>query len=245
MRALLSVGVMLLSLCLSATAWAQDEDTIAVIDVEIAGDGAPELRQPIQQAISKALTDTGLKVTNLPTTLKAIKNVPELIGCSSTTCLERIYELVPTHRFVRAVITASGATYMIRLELLSPLDEESVVNTVEESCEVCTLADLNEVTATATNKLLGPDTGTKDLPVRIATDPPGALISVDDVDVGNSPVDTTLTLGPHRVVAELKGHANSEKTIEVLADLFDLIKRYFAQYRSDKNGFGVSVPIGI
>jgi len=217
MRAVLSLGVVFLCLTLSASAWAQDKNSIAIIDLEISGDGPPELRQQLQKHIRDGLASGGLKVTDLDQTLKVLQGVPELIGCSSTACLERIFELIPAHRFVRAVVTASGATYEIHLELLSALEDESVVNTVDESCAVCTISDLNTMAAESARKLLRPNDNQK-VSVMIASDPAGALILVDGVDVGDSPLETELVVGSHTITATLDGHTSSEKTIDVLPD---------------------------
>lgn len=217
MRALLSLGIVFLSLCASDSVWAQGKSGIALIALEISGDGPPELRQQLQIHISEGLFAEGQSVTNLEQTLEALKNTPELIGCSSSACLERIAELVPAEQFVRAVVTASGANYEIKLELLSTSEESSVINSVSDSCAVCTISELNAMAADAARKLLEPNTGQL-LEVRIATDPPGAHITIDDVEAGDSPLDTQLKLGLHRVVATMNGRSGSEKTIEVQAD---------------------------
>ncbi len=217
MRAVLSLGVLFLCLILSTPTWAQDKDSIALIHLEISGDGPPELRQQLQKNIREALAAEGLKVTDLDQTLKILLEVPELIGCSSTACLERIFELIPAYRFVRVVVTASGATYEIHLELLSALEDESVVNTVDESCEVCTISDLNAMAADAARKLLHPDDN-QVVSVMIASDPPGASVLIDGVEVGVSPLETELKIGSHTVSATLDGHTGSEKMIDVLPD---------------------------
>jgi hypothetical protein len=217
MRAVLSLGVVFLCLTLSGGAWAQDKNSIAIIDLEISGDGPPELRQQLQKHIRDGLATGGLKVTDLDQTLKVLQGVPELIGCSSTACLERIFELIPAHRFVRAVVTASGATYEIHLELLSALEDESVVNTVDESCAVCTISDLNTMAAESARKLLRPNENQK-VSVMIASNPAGALILIDGIDVGDSPLETELVVGSHTITATLDGHTSSEKTVDVLPD---------------------------
>ncbi len=217
MRALLSLGVVFLCLSLSLPAWAQEEESVAILTLEISGDGPPELRQQIAKSISEALAGEGLKVTGLDQTLKTLTSVPELIGCSSTACLERIHELIPVKRFVRAVVTASGAHYELHLELLNPVDGEGVVSVVDDSCEVCTISDLNKVAAQAARKLLDPNMQ-QTLSVKIASNPPGALITINDEEVGEAPVDAKLSVGNHSVRISLEGHKDKEETIEVVAD---------------------------
>lgn len=219
MRAWLSTGVvLLLSVALTSPVWAQDKNSIALIHLEISGDGPPELREQLQTHISDGFKADGLTVTDLNQTLKILKDVPELIGCSSTACLERIFERIPANRFVRVVVNASGANYEIRLELLSALEDESLINKVEESCAVCTISDLNTLAADAARKLLHPPSDTQKVSVMIATNPPGATIIVDEQEVGVSPLDLELALGSHTVTARLDGHTRSETPIEVKPD---------------------------
>lgn len=210
----------MLCLLLGTDAVAQDKKSIALINIEVSGDGPPELRQQLQTHISKALIAEGLKVTTLDQTLKALKSVPELIGCSSTTCLERIFELIPAHRFVRAVVTASGANYEVQLQLLSALEDESIVNTVTESCAVCTISDLHVMAGDAARKLLRPNSE-QEVSVEIASDPPGATILIDAIEIGEAPLDAKLKVGSHSVSATLEGHSNSEKIIDVIANSSD------------------------
>jgi hypothetical protein len=217
MRFLLSAGIVFLSLCLGASAMAQEKDAVALIALEISGDGPPELRQQLQQHISEGLFAEGQTVTDLEQTLVLLKDTPELIGCSSTACLERIAEVLGAQRFVRAVVTASGATYELKLELLSTSEDQPVLNSVQDSCAVCTIAELNTLAADLARKLLLPNTDQR-LSVRIATEPPGANIVIDGVEAGESPLDTTLKIGLHKVVATMEGHTSSEKKIEVQAD---------------------------
>jgi hypothetical protein len=156
-------------------------------------------------------------VTNLEQTLAVLKDTPELIGCSSSDCLERISVLLDAKRFVRAVVTASGANYELKLELLTASEEQTVLNSVADACAVCTISELNTLAADAARKLLLPNTDQL-LSVRIATDPPGASIVIDGVEAGESPLDTKLKIGLHKVTATMNGRTGSEQTIEVQAD---------------------------
>lgn len=211
------MGIVLLSLCFGNSAVAQDKDGVALIALEISGDGPPELREQLQKHISEGLFAEGLTVTNLEQTLELLKETPELIGCSSSACLERIAEVLNAQRFVRAIVTASGANYELKLELLIASEEQTVVNSVADSCAVCTISELNTLAADAARKLLLPNTEQL-LAVRIATDPPGASITIDGIEAGDSPLDTTLKIGLHEVVATMDGHTSSERSIEVQAD---------------------------
>lgn len=214
MRALLSVATAILLLCVGRPASAQEPVGIALLSLEISGDGPPELRQQLQENIVRGLGVNGARVIGLDSSLAALQSKPELIGCSSTECIQRIAELLDATLFVKAEVTASGANYELRLDLLRASEEQSVANSVSESCAVCTITELNELAVGAAQRLLTPDTDTL-LTVTLASDPPGADLSIDGLPAGRSPLTIKLKAGEHRASASLDGYSSSEKTITV------------------------------
>lgn len=199
----------------STHAWADDHETIALLSLEISGDAPPELRQQVQAHIAKGLAQSHT-VIGLDETQKTLATSPELIGCFSSECLERIGEALSIRRFVRAVLVASGAHYELKLDLMQTGSEELLLNSVTTSCSICTISDLNERTQDAASQLLVLD-AEKLMEVTIASIPDGAVISIDGLEAGTSPVETELAPGPHRVRAAMEGYVTSAKTIEVLA----------------------------
>lgn len=196
-------------------ALAENEEAIALLSLEISGDAPPELRQQIQVHIAQGLAANRM-VLGLEETRKALESSPELIGCFSSECLERIGDALSIRRFVRAVLVASGAHYELRLELMQIGEEELLQNMVTTSCSICTIEDLNERSVEAAGRLLVLD-AQKLMEVTIASIPDGAVISIDGLEAGTGPVETELAPGPHRVSAMKEGYATSAKTIEVLA----------------------------
>lgn len=200
-------------------ALAEGAERVALLSLEIAGDAPPELRKQVQVAIAKGL-ETGGPVIGLEDARRGLAGEPELIGCFSSDCLERIGDRIAASRFVRAVLTASGAHYELELQLLQVGGEERLVNSVTTSCAVCTIADLNERSRDAAEKLLVVD-ATRFTAVTIASIPHGAIVSIDGLEAGSSPVETELEPGQHRVSARKEGYANTAKTIVVLAGTKD------------------------
>ena len=200
-----------------ASAHAQEAETggIALLSLEISGDAPPELRKQVQAHIAKGLASSG-RVLGLEETRERLADTPELIGCFSSECLERMGELLSVHLFVRAVLTTGGAHYELTLELLQSGEETLVRNSTQTSCSICTIEDLNERSTEAAIRLLVLDT-TKHMTVTIASIPDGATISIDGLEAGRSPVTTELEPGPHRISAVAEGFADTAKTVEVAA----------------------------
>lgn len=208
------IGLALIPAVARAQPPAADPDrTVAVVGIEITGDAAP-LRSQMQQSVRRGLESRGYQSLDFEQVMHAIDETPELIGCTSTTCLERIGKATSAGKFLRIHVDGSGAAYTVVLELMSAGVEGGVERRLERACTVCTIAELSEVVAEAAAELVSP-TRVENVPVTIATHPEGASLRVDDGDPVEAPATLTLTPGAHTVRATLPGHAPAEQTIQV------------------------------
>lgn len=215
-RRSVTVGVLAaVSLALIATSTARPRDgLVAIVSIEITGDGAPELRAQMQRSLAGGLSAGGLRVVELPDVMSALAETPELIGCTSTTCLQRIGEKVGADYFVRARVEATGSAYFVELELLSASVEGGLVTRTERNCPVCTIMEVNDLVSAAAKELVELPPA-KPMPVLIVTRPEGATVRVDESVVGTSPHRMNLDVGEHTVAATLADHVEAERTITV------------------------------
>jgi hypothetical protein len=204
-----------LALLLFGASAARAESTVAIFSIEISGDGPPELRTQLLKRIEEGIASTGRKVIPLEELLAGLESSPELVGCTSSTCLVRIRDAIGAQQYVRATIEARGAAYSIDLELLEPAHDETVVKRVADSCAVCTIPELNDLVKRAVKSLF--DEGAKGK-VLIATAPAGAELEIDGEPAGPSPHDGELSVGEHNVVARLEGYADAATEFRVDAE---------------------------
>jgi len=136
-----------------AQAQARD-DTVAILSLEITGDGAPELRDQLRRSLAAGLAAGGAEVVGHDAVTQALEGAPELKACTSTTCLARIRDRVGAARFVRVTIEVHGSAYEASLELLSPEVDGAVVTQLEKPCPVCTIMEVNDVVSSAAKELL-------------------------------------------------------------------------------------------
>ena len=186
-------------------------ETIAVVGVEIGGDGAPELQTEFAESVVAGLEDAGTKTIPLETVLAALSSDPQLVGCTSTACLARIGEKLNVDGFVRVRIVAEGAAYSVVLELFSRTE---LLHRVARACPVCTFKEVNTVTREAARLLV---TTASDAPVQVSirTEPTVARLAIDGQDQGSSPFEGPLSLGPHLIVATTKDGTTIRQRIEV------------------------------
>ncbi len=219
---LLSMRALCLAVLLAAAvvagagthAHAEEADGIALLALEISGDAPRELQTQVQLAIVTGLRE-GHTVMDLKETHAALDGSSDLIGCFTSDCLERISDSIGVTRFVRAVLTTSGAHYELKLQLLH-VGDKRLLNSTMTSCAVCTIADLTERTTNAARQLLIFESNEL-VTVTIASSPDGAIVSIDGLEAGKSPVVADLEPGPHRVSAVRDGYATTAKTIKVVA----------------------------
>jgi hypothetical protein len=214
----LAVAIALMVASGTARAQAPGARAVGVLKVEVAGDGSDELRGQVVAALAAAVKGAGASLVGEEKVETAIGKDKDLVHCLSTTCLERLAARSGAGELLRAHVAATGNTYEIDLELLSPRAEGGLAGRVQRTCSVCTVSELSEMVATAASDLLAGKTGVE---VEILCRPMGAIIAVDDKPRGQGPLRLRLPPGRHRVVARLDGHASAFKVIEVTSTVGD------------------------
>lgn len=197
-------------------ALAADSPPVAVLSVEMTGDAEPELRPRVAASIAEGLEAGDRPTIPLGEVLDALTGAPELLGCTSTACLERIAEHVGTGEFVRATLRTEGVTYRLTITHLSEAEDDPVVSELEAQCAVCTKRELFAWLAASAEELLRPER-TATAQVAIRSDPAGAEIRVGGQSLGTSPTEAELPVGAHEITAELDGYAGARTEFEVEA----------------------------
>ncbi len=186
-------------------------DKIAITDLEIGGDGAPELRTQLAKSIARGITDANATPVPLNLVLDILKATPRLIGCISTTCLARIGEKLGVYGFIRAKVGAEGADYSIELEFF---DRSQLLHRVGVACSPCTIGELNTRIRKATAKLISAVSDAS-ISVIIQTKPGDSKLAIDGEAVGSAPYKGMLTLGPHFIVATSPSGNSARLRVEV------------------------------
>jgi hypothetical protein len=198
-------------------AHAADRPRVAVLEIIIEGDAPAELRRQLDKSLAGGLYAAGYDVIPRDEVEKKLKHAPELVGCLTSTCLERVGELVGTRLFARARVSANGAAYTIELELLSADASTGPLARVERSCPVCTIDEANDLMSKAAAELKkGAGVGAPaKVAVRVTTTPPGATLSVDGVPLGQTPWEGQIDPGDHTLRASLEGRAPVEQQVQI------------------------------
>ncbi|MCE9576856.1 MAG: PEGA domain-containing protein [Deltaproteobacteria bacterium] len=196
---------------------APSADVWAVAAVEIAGDADPQLRPQIAAAVMRGLDRAGVSHVEGDVVAQALRARPELVGCMTTTCLEKLASMVGAARFVSARVETAGAAYSVELTTLTT---DGPAARKKASCEVCTMSELGDLITAKTAALVTSPTGA--VAVTFATRPGGAEVAVVPPgepgalqQVVKTPQSINLAPGTYQVEVKLAGYAVLRQTITV------------------------------
>jgi hypothetical protein len=196
-------------------------DTYAIAAIDIGGDADPGLKDAIAPAVARGLDAAGAPHVTPDVVASALRARPELVGCTSTTCLGKLGSIVGAARFVTARVDTAGAAFNVELTVLTT---DGPVAKKTATCEVCTMSDLADLVAKKTTELIT-SPGPQPVEVTFSTTPTGGevFVSPEGADkplraLGPSPAPLTLAPGTYTVEARLDGYSVVRQSITIADD---------------------------
>ncbi len=140
-------------------------------------------------------------------------------------CLARLRAETGGDYVLRTAVAIDDRDYVIRLELVDITTGELLADS-ETRCDLCGLREFGAVVADQGALLRAKIEGLRRPPpaVIITTDPPGALITIDGVAIGASPIERVLVAGKHRVRANLTGYVADERDVELVPGVRETLR---------------------
>jgi PEGA domain len=193
-------------------------DTYAIIAIDISGDADPELKTAIAAAVARGLDRASAPHVAPDVVQQALRARPELVGCTSTTCLNKLGAIVGASRFITARIETAGAAYQVELIVLTP---DGPIARKKAACEVCTMSEVVDLLSkTAAELVTAP--GPQAVSITLATTPGGGEVSLSDGNkagslrrVGKAPASLSLSPGTYLVEVKLAGYSVLRTSITV------------------------------
>lgn len=143
--------------------------------------------------------------------------------CAEDACFREAMSSTSASAVVLLTVDQRDNVYRFGLEARSVATGERLAS-VDDVCEICGLeevAELVELRAAALGESLDrPSEGT----IRITSNPPGALVFVDDRTVGGTPLELVLPAGPHVVRVEKPGFLEDVEAVEVRSGVDDEVR---------------------
>jgi len=143
--------------------------------------------------------------------------------CSDRACLTGIIKATSAGFVLRPTIRVDDRDYVVRLELYAA--DGALLAESEERCDLCGFTEVGALVE-AQGALLGRklEALIQGPPrLSVTTQPPGALVLVDNQLVGTTPVDRTLLEGDHLVRVILDGYVGDERKVKLVAGVHETL----------------------
>lgn len=186
--------------------------SLAVLPIALAGAADESLRAPLSDHLERGLARGAF------TLVDSAEVARHATDACDKACIAAIQRATGAGFVLRASVRIDDRDYVVRLELHAASDGALLAES-EERCDLCGFAEVGALVE-AQGALLrrqleslihGPPR------LRVTTDPPGALVLVDDQLVGRTPVDRTLLEGEHHVRVLLDGYVGDERKVKLVA----------------------------
>jgi hypothetical protein len=184
-------------------------ERLAIHSLEFSGQIAPPLRDNLAARLREGLTTVGFDV---------VSGQARGSACVEAPCLREMADKLGARYLVSAQVQESAKTFEIALELITGRTGV-VVGTSRERCEICGAEEVGEKMSLAASALRSRLMVLATAPVRfvIRTRPHGASVQIDGRPVGQTPVDVSLTAGPHRMSIEHPGFSPLKRSFTVVS----------------------------
>ncbi len=144
--------------------------------------------------------------------------------CTDRVCLTGVARKTAAGFVLRPTVRVDDRDYVVRLELFGT--DGDLLAESEERCDLCGLAEVGALVeaqgALLRRKL---ETLIQGQPrLSVTTEPPGALVLVDNQLVGTAPVDRTLLEGDHLVRVILDGYVGDERKVKLVAGVHETLE---------------------
>lgn len=190
--------------------------TVVVLAPRIDPDTDPLLRERLDGELRVGLARGRVRVADGPA---------DLPDPCDRACLDRLRADTSADYFLRTTVAVNDRDYALRLELLDGKSGELVADSAT-TCELCGLREFGEAVAAQGALLVAKIDALATPPpaLVVATEPPGAIVSVDGVTLGPSPVEKVLTAGKHRVHTSLPGYVPDEREVALVPGVRETLR---------------------
>lgn len=181
--------------------------TAAIVPIAVEGELSDADRERLEQSLVEGLERGDFGIVP-PSSLKSTAD------CTKPKCFQEIAKSATATHVVRGAVTVQDRDYAVRLELRDGKTGEAVA-TSEDSCEICGVADAEQMVSTAAATLrtkldalaLGPAI------VSVSSTPDGAVVTIDGEIAGTTPLEREVVPGKHIVRVSREGFIAIEREV--------------------------------
>lgn len=135
-------------------------------------------------------------------------------SCDNAVCYKSIATKTGAAHIVRAVVTVRDRDYNVRVDLFTGADGQRIAAT-QDGCEICGVVDASGLidSAAATLRLKLDALAKGPASLKLVSDPPGALVTIDGEIAGTTPLDRPIVPGKHVIRVTQEGYIALEREV--------------------------------
>jgi hypothetical protein len=186
---------------------------VAVMPMEFEGRVPEVSRVSLNERLVEGLATAGFEVSAGDVLENALpKGTPPDL-CHAAPCYKQLAKQLALNFLVIAQLKIKERNYELKLRLVSGRDGKLTAEE-RDTCELCGLQEVGEKLDKLASSLMSHAGGRND-PARlmVQSQPPGASVTVDGRQAGETPVSVELPAGPHEVAFAAQGYAGSHKKV--------------------------------
>jgi hypothetical protein len=187
-------------------------------DGPVSAEDRKTLEANIPGTVALIINQEGGELIDYEPIKKALEAHPELRGCSNDKCSLRLGDLVNANRLltIRVERTEDSPTqwkWQVRI-LNFAVDQAQVVGATQVPCVQCKVDDLVHDLSNSFQPVFNADTPKSLCKLSVGSLPPGAAVSIDTVELGETPFEHTLAAGRHTIAVDRERFARGQAEID-------------------------------
>jgi hypothetical protein len=189
---------------------------VAVVGLTFSGEVAEGIQQELTRKVHDGLAGAGLQVIGEQASRQALGS--QAPRCADAACWRTTAAKLGCRYLVGGSIQGEDRSYMIELRMADGRTGQ-VVAQVHSACNICGLKAVAEKIELAASSLREKLQASAKAPARVivASDPPGASLTVDGAEAGLAPKELELAAGAHRITAKADGFIAATRTISAVS----------------------------
>lgn len=170
-------------------------------------------------------------------------------GCSDAACYKSVASKTGAAYVVRAAVTARDRDYSVQVDLLSGVDGQRIAAT-QDGCEICGVVDVSGLidSAAATLRLKLDALAKGPASLKLASDPVGAVVTIDGDIAGTTPMGRPIVPGKHLIRITKEGYIAIEREVTFVEgvgeDLNFTLEKLPSRLPGKRWGY-VSIALGV
>lgn len=195
----------------AATAAPEGGGKLAILPLVVEGSLSEADTATLTQSLSSGLQRGEFTIV-APSEVLAVE--PNAAGCGDTACFKSIASKTGAAFVVRAEVGVRDRDYTVQVDLVSGADGQRIART-QDGCEICGVVDVSGLidSAAATLRLKLDALAKGPASIKLATDPPGAIITIDGDIAGTTPISRQIVPGKHLIRLTKEGYIAVEREV--------------------------------